>query len=274
MTSEEPASPPEATASGTPVPHRRRGLIVLGAAFIALAVGLGGARAAGVGGGTPSAPAPSASYQADPPVPSAARTSVYASGQEPSGVYQASTLGLAPTHQGAKINPFTVTVETSLRTDPDAVARLIFATLDDNRGWASYGKNAFQLTAQDAPGQLKFVLASPKTVDALCGASETKGTWDCRTGDTIVLNSDRWFYGTPTFSSLPDYRAYQVNRQVGFWLGQQKGVCRFKRAYAPVMADQNENLRGCLANPWPRLAGEKPPKTPRPSSTPSPTAGG
>lgn len=255
---------------GIPPRQQRLGLSVLLVVFVALAVGVGVLRA-GVARPAPAAPAASSRYSPDPTIPAAARTTVYASGQQSSGVYEANTNALDPSTAAAKINPFTVRVETSLVTDPNAVAATVFATLNDPRGWQSYGKNGFRLVNTPAVGQLEFLLASPATVDALCGATQTKGRWDCLTGSTIVLNSDRWFFMTPTYSSLPDYRAYMVNRQVGFWLGQQPGRCRFKGAYAPVMANQNESLGVCLANPWPRLAGEKPKATGTPSATATPS---
>lgn len=271
-----PAGPPPVTAShAVPVGQQRLGLIVLAALTIVLAVLLGVARSPQTQPPTP-APTPTPTtdprFAPEPTIPPEARTKLYSSGQAASGVYVPNTLSAEPTIEAPKANGFRVQVETSLKTDPDLVAQFIFATLNDTRGWASYGKNSFKMVTAAGEADLTFLLASPKTVDALCGVSQTQGKWDCRIGNRIVLNSDRWFYLTPTFTELADYRAYMVNRQVGFWLGQQNTSCRFKKAFAPVMANQNIDLGGCLANPWPRLAGEKP----RPAATPSvtPTSGG
>lgn len=252
-----PSTPPgdgEDAPLGIPARRQRIGLAALASGFVVLGLVVAGAR----GLGTPVQPAPgaspsaTASYPADPPIPSAALTSVYASGQKASGQYASSTITAAPTVKATKTNAYTVRVETSLTTDPDAVARVVQATLDDSRGWASYGKNNFALVAADAPGQLVVVLASPVTVDSLCGASATKATWDCRVGNTIVLNSDRWFFKTPTYSSLADYRAFMINHQAGLFLGQSETTCKTKGAKAPVMADQGRTLGGCVANPWPK----------------------
>jgi len=242
--------------AAVPAQQRRTGLTALAAAFVALALVTGGARAAL----SPPVAAPSAAptmtgYTPDPPVPSEARTSLYRSQQAASGSYVNTTLKLSAASRATTVNPFTVKVETSLRTDPDAVARLIHEVLDDERGWASYGKNSFNLVPTDAPDQLTFYLASPPTVDALCGADVTKGSWDCRKGRTIVLNSDRWFYGAPTYASVADYRTFMINRQVGFLLGQSTTTCKKKGTKAPVMMDQGKSLEGCLANPWPTTAG-------------------
>ncbi len=242
--------------AAVPDQQRRTGLVALSAAFLVLALVTGGARAVL----TPAASEPKATpvptgYTPDPPVPTEARTSLYRSQQAASGAFAPATLKLRAASRATTVNPFTVQVETSLRTDPDAVARTIHALLDDERGWASYGKNSFDLVPTDAPGQLTFLLASPPTVDALCGADVTKGSWDCRKDRTIVLNSDRWFFGAPTYPEVADYRAFMVNRQVGFLLGQGNATCKKKGAKAPVMMDQGKTLDGCLPNPWPTTAG-------------------
>lgn len=238
-----------------PAQQQRTGLVALAAGFVALALVTGGARAV-LTPSAPAAPAPSAAaYTPEPPVPSEARTSLYRSQQAASGAWANTTLKISAASRATTINPFTVKVETSLRADPDVVARVIHEVLDDERGWASYGKNSFNLVPTEAPDQLTFYLASPPTVDALCGADVTKGAWDCRKGKTIVLNSDRWFYATPTYPSVTEYRAFMVNRQVGFLLGQGNATCKKKGAKAPVMMDQGKSLDGCLPNPWPTTAG-------------------
>jgi Protein of unknown function (DUF3152) len=254
VSSVAPPGNDEDAPAGIPARRQRIGLVALASGFVVLGLLVAGAR--GLGTPVPGAPkaavSAAASYAPDPPIPSAALTSVYASGQKASGQYVTSTITAAPMMKATKTNPYTVRVETSLNTDPDAVARVVQATLDDPRGWASFGKNNFSLVAADAPGQLVVVVASPETVDSLCGASTTKGTWDCRAGSTIVLNSDRWLYMTPTYTSLSDFRAFMINHEIGVYLGQAETACKSKGAKAPVMADQGRTLGGCAANPWPK----------------------
>lgn len=253
MSSVAPPGNDEDAPAGIPARRQRIGLVGLASGFVVLGLLVAGARGFGMPvGSAPKPAAAAASYAPDPPIPSAALTSVYASGQKASAQYVSSTITAAPTTKATKTNPYTVRVETSLNTDPDAVARFVQATLDDARGWSSFGKNSFSLVAADAPGHLVIVLASPETVDSLCGASTTKGAWDCVAGDTVVLNSDRWFYMTPTYTSLPDFRAFMINHEVGVYLGQAETACKTKGAKAPVMADQGRALGGCVANPWPK----------------------
>lgn len=38
---------------------------------------------------------------------------------------------------------------------------------------------------------------------------------NCRVGDDVILNTDRWLYMTPTYDDLAEYRAYLVNHEGG-----------------------------------------------------------
>ena len=64
----------------------------------------------------------------------------------------------------------------------------------------------------DDPAAADFTLsiATPTTTDALCAPLETIGMWNCRNGTNVVLNSDRWTYGSPTFSSVDAYHVYEI----------------------------------------------------------------
>lgn len=239
-----------------PAARRRTGLLALTVGFVALALAVGVARGlatSAMPGRAASTPSAASSYAPDPTIPAEARTKLYSSTQAASGQYTTAGLTIPAVQPATKINSYTVKVETSLNTDPAAVARFVQETLDDPRGWVGYGKNAFSLVPTDAQGQLTIILASPQTVDTLCGASVTKGLWDCRVDNRIVLNSDRWFYMTPTYASLTDYRVFMINHEIGLFLGQKVTTCRSKGAKAPVMMPQGAALGGCVANPWPRV---------------------
>lgn len=99
-----------------------------------------------------------------------------------------------------------------------------------------------------------ITVASPDTTDRLCGPDvTTEGLWSCTVGQQIVLNSDRWHYMVPNFNNLDEYRAYLVNHQVGLFLGQRIAFCTAQGEAAPVMAQQERDLAGCLPNAWPHL---------------------
>lgn len=201
------------------------------------------------------APAPTASTsptEEQVKIPDEARTSIWRSPQKASGELDVATQNLPSKVTTEKTNRFSVGVETSLEMDPDKAARTIHKILNDERGWAGYGKNGFSLVNEDS-ADLRIVIAAPDTVDKLCGKDVTKGLDNCQTGDTVVINSDRWFYMVPNFNNIDEYRAWAINHQVGKWLGQKVGYCNDDGQLAPVMVDQATKLGECLPNAWPKL---------------------
>lgn len=83
--------------------------------------------------------------------------------------------------------------------------------------------------------------------------------WSCRVGRYVVINQNRWRWGTPYFRSsggtLREYRAMVVNHETGHWFGLGHAGCGGRGRPAPVMMQQSMGLHGCEPNGWP-LAGE------------------
>ena len=83
--------------------------------------------------------------------------------------------------------------------------------------------------------------------------------WSCRVGRYVIINQDRWRFGTPYFlrtgATLAQYRAMVVNHETGHWFGLGHSTCAKRGALAPVMMQQSKGLHGCKPNPWP-LPGE------------------
>ena len=76
--------------------------------------------------------------------------------------------------------------------------------------------------------------------------------WNCRSEENVVLNSDRWTYGSPTFSSLDAYHIYVINHEVGHFLGHEHEYCAGAGLKAPTMAQQSRTRDGgCMENGWP-----------------------
>lgn len=198
-------------------------------------------------------PSPSASRSPDAEdYSSAAPDGIITTDTRPTGAYRSSTLTIAPTHTAPTTHTYVVKVETSLDLDADEVARQVQATLDDPRGWVGYGRNNFRLVPAAASPQFTIYIATGRTVNRLCAPLSTGGKWNCRNGDAVVLNADRWIYATPTYTDLGAYRNYLVNHEVGHYLGQGHVPCPRKGGKAPVMMQQSIDLGGCLPNPWPR----------------------
>lgn len=231
------------------------GLSVIGVVFVALTLALQLMRTPPAGPVAPAGPTgtPDPTYS-EQPIPDEARTSVYRSGVAASGVFLDATRSADPTLAAPTTNVYRVRVEEGINVDPDAAASFIQGVLDNPRGWAGFGRNNFRLVGGgDETAAFTVTIAAPATVDALCGAdAATDGRWSCHVDGQVVLNSDRWHYLVPGFATAEEYRAWMVNHYVGRQLGQRVAFCRAQGTPAPVMAEQDHNLDGCLPNAWPR----------------------
>lgn len=175
----------------------------------------------------------------------------------PSGTYTASTLSLPASLKTKVVHTYVVKVETTAGLDANAVARELHGVLSDPRGWAGYQGNSFALVPEGSKPELTIYLASPATVDALCAPATPHRTWNCRVGDRVVLNIDRWNLATPTWAaaSRAEYHAYMLNHEVGHYIGLDHVACPGAGKPAPVMMQQSITLGGCVINAWPQPAG-------------------
>lgn len=186
----------------------------------------------------------------DLPVAEPARVRVPAQGSEVFTV----VANLAPgrTRLAGDIT-YTVEIERPLPFDARESAREIDAVLADRRGWSEAIGTTLRRVTDDP--QVRVLLATPATTDALCAPLETLGRVSCRNGDLVVLNARRWAFGIEDYRGfLDDYRRYLVNHEVGHALGQPHVQCPGAGAKAPVMQQQTYGLDGCLRNPWPTVA--------------------
>ncbi len=143
-----------------------------------------------------------------------------------------------------------VEVETGLPVDGAVFADAVLATLNDPRGWGPSEGVTFERTDTDA--ELRVVLASPATTDALCAPLDTGGKYSCANAGAAVLNFDRWVNGAPDFGDDREtYRHYLVNHEVGHLLGHGHVDCPAEGDLAPVMVQQSMSTQGCEPNGWP-----------------------
>lgn len=156
-------------------------------------------------------------------------------------------LGLLVTYQ--------VEVEREVPVEAGAAASTVDRTLRDPRGWTASGAHA--LARVDAGGDVRVLLATPETTDALCAPLDTGGRLSCRNGDLVVLNAWRWLNGAdPYAGDLRSYRRYLVNHEMGHALGNPHEDCPEPGTLAPVMMQQTKGVGECVTNPWPAPTGD------------------
>jgi len=146
---------------------------------------------------------------------------------------------------------YTVEVEPGLGIDPDLLAAEVRAALTDDRSWGR--TRTLEQVSDPAQARIRVVLASPGTVDELCGRAglRTAGIYSCWNGRFAALNSWRWEVGADGFDDITTYRTYLVNHEFGHGLGYGHAGCPTAGAPAPVMMQQSKGLADCVANGWP-----------------------
>ena len=154
---------------------------------------------------------------------------------------------------GAQVRHVRVQVEDGLPVDGEAFAEYVMRTLNDERGWGHDGSVSF--VAVEEGQHFSVALATPGVVDELCVPLRTAGQYSCGRNGFAALNADRWAYGAEPFldggGSLPQYRQYLVNHEVGHLLGKQHTPCPEAGGPAPTMLQQTMRLEGCTPNGWP-----------------------
>jgi hypothetical protein len=179
-----------------------------------------------------------------PPSPTAAEIPA-----EGTGAF-AVAAGVSDQAGSGRLIRYTVEVEAGLPFAPAEFAGVVEATLADPRGWTAFGEHAFQRL--EAAGDLRVLLATPATTDALCAPLRTRGEVSCRNGPLVVINARRWAHGVEAYGDdVAAYREYVVNHEVGHALGLGHVTCPGAGEPAPVMLQQTYGLDGCLPNPWP-----------------------
>ncbi|MDK6687704.1 DUF3152 domain-containing protein, partial [Aerococcus sp. UMB8623] len=73
-------------------------------------------------------------------------------------------------------------------------------------------------------------------------------------GNTVLLNSDRWFNSAEVWDKAgggqDEYRAYLLNYFVGLATGKKQVDCKKPGEVANVMQSQTYELNGCKPNGW------------------------
>jgi hypothetical protein len=155
---------------------------------------------------------------------------------------------------------FRVEVENGINEDPNAFARAVDQVLGDPRSWIAGRQFRLQRVPQSAPAEFTIFLASPATSEAMCamGGLQTDKFTSCRLTGQVIINDARWLTAIPDYGApLEVYRAYAINHEVGHQLGHGHEACVAAGQLAPVMQQQTYGLKGCVANPWPFVNGQR-----------------
>jgi hypothetical protein len=155
---------------------------------------------------------------------------------------------------------FRIAVENGINEDPNAFATIVDQVLGDQRSWIAGGQFRLQRVPSSAPAEFTIYLASPATSEEMCavGGLHTEKFTSCRLQGQVIINDARWLTSIPDYgASLEVYRAYAINHEVGHQLGHGHEACVAPGQVAPVMQQQTYGLKGCIANPWPFVNGQR-----------------
>jgi hypothetical protein len=155
---------------------------------------------------------------------------------------------------------FRIAVEDGINEDPNAFAEKVDQVLGDQRSWIASGQFRLQRVPRSAPAEFTIYLASPVTSEAMCAAGglHTERFTSCRLDGKVIINDARWLTAIPDYGApLEIYQAYAINHEVGHQLGHGHEACDSPGQPAPVMQQQTYGLKGCIANPWPFLSGQR-----------------
>lgn len=193
------------------------------------------------------------------------------------GTFTGATGGTGVVGTGTTLVTYRVEVEDGIAWGanpvwtPDQFASTVDTVLAGPRSWTAAAAHPVTDPAQHLTGaswsfqridaaagySVRIRLATPGTVDRLCGAVgvQTQGQYSCRYGNTIMVNLRRWLHGAPGFPiSLDGYHENVINHEMGHFLGFAHMLCPGAGQPAPIMMTQTIALGGCLPNSYPFAA--------------------
>jgi hypothetical protein len=232
-------------------------------AIMVLAAAIGGAAVGGrlwAGSAKPSThPSPSLSPSRAPSGPVTATQAAQGPVSGPGTFTYATSTG--PVHGTAgTLKRFRVGVENGIGQDLAAFVGVVDKTFGDPRGWTAGGQLRLQRVSGQATADFTVLLATPATSEAMCATAglHTNQYVSCRTPGKLIINLARWLAGAPDYGApIEAYREYAINHELGHELGYGHEGCPGAGDPAPVMMQQTLGLKGCVANAWPFVDGDR-----------------
>ncbi len=158
------------------------------------------------------------------------------------------------------VRRFKVAVEQGRDLSPSRFAGAVDRVLGDPRSWIAGEQFRLQRVTRSAGAEFTVFLASAATSERMCakGGLRTGGYTSCRLAGQVIINLDRWEKAVPDYGApLATYQAYVINHEVGHQLGHGHEGCPGAGQPAPVMQQQTYGLKGCTANAWPYVGGQR-----------------
>ena len=146
-----------------------------------------------------------------------------------------------------RMHTYIVRSRGTIKASMTTFAATVAATYGDGRGWVR-GHRRFSRVSSG--GDFTVLLAEARYVPTY--ASICSIQYSCRVGRNVIINQDRWRYGSRYFpGSLTQYRQMVINHETGHWLGNGHAYCGGRGQPAPVMQQQSKGMQGCKPNAWP-----------------------
>jgi hypothetical protein len=210
--------------------------------------------------GSQAGPRHAPSSAASAGTPAHALPSVDAGPLHGAGTFAYSTTTGAVHGTAGVLKRFRVAVENGSGQDVAAFAAATDQILGDGRGWTASTQLRLQRVSGQAAADFTIFLATPVTSEAMCvgGGLHTDQYTSCRLPGKVIINLARWLSGVPDYGAgLPVYQAYALNHELGHEFGNGHEACPGAGEAAPVMQQQTLGLKGCVANAWPYVAGQR-----------------
>ncbi len=140
-------------------------------------------------------------------------------------------------------------VRGSVWADVEGFANHAIGTLNTYQGWSLGGSARFVRV----PSGGDFTLWMCEAGQVPSFSSGCSAAYSCRVGRDVVINQDRWQYGTQSWPyGLDEYRHYVVNHEVGHWFGLDHLPSPGPGRLCPVMFQQTIGITdGSIYNTWP-----------------------